>query len=218
MDATSLLEEPSLINQVYGMWFKLKKGIQYIIILNLSTLWFCAHEMDLPQEEPGPRRGMVINEILYDPIGENAGRQLVELKNTGDQPLELKGWWLCARQDYAQIPDVTINPGSFLVVHIGANGANTDQEVYLPFMLPLQSISDLNLFKNSDFSNPASMVHFVQWGGVPPTGRESEAVQAGLWQPGDFVPGVQEGHSIEYDGEGFRASDWFDQPEPNIGR
>ena len=84
-------------------------------------------------------------------------------------------------------------------------------------MLTLQSISDLNLYRDGNFTNPGSMVHYVQWGNVPPTNRLSEAITAGLWTGGDFVAGVVEGHSIEYDGSGNLSTDWIDQANPNIG-
>ncbi|MFQ5674792.1 MAG: lamin tail domain-containing protein [bacterium] len=186
------------------------------LFMQTTSFWFCSHTVNAPVNPFVPSK-IVINEVFYDPIGSNAGNQLVELKNIGSAPFDLDGWWLCARQDYAQIPKVTIQGGEFLVIHIGATGSNTTTDVYLPFMLPLQSITDLNLYRNSNFSDPASMIHFVQWGGVPPTSRQSEALAKGLWTAGDFVPGVAEGHSIEYDGEGNTSNDWTDQATPTIG-
>ena len=75
--------------------------------------WFCEHQIEQPMQAPAPGK-IVINEVLYNPVGSNAGNQLVELKNIGSEPVELNGWWFCARQDYAQIPNVTIGPGGFL--------------------------------------------------------------------------------------------------------
>ena len=176
----------------------------------------CTHEINRPIQAPIPGR-IVINKVLYNPVGNNSGNQLIELKNIGSESVELNNWWFCARQDYAQIPNVTVGPGEFLVTHVGASGTNTTIDVFLASMLPLQTISDLNLYRNSIFQNPASMVHFVQWGGVSPIGRESEAVAAGFWKADDFVPGVAEGHSIEYDGNGNSSADWVDQSNPTIG-
>lgn len=187
-----------------------------LFLLVLLTIWGCNHENNAPMQVPVPGK-IVINEVLYDPVGNNAGHQLVELKNIGTEPVELNDWWFCARQDYSQIPNVTLDGGSYLILHIGDNGTNTPTEVFLPTMLTLQSISDLNLYDNPDFCNPGSMVHFVQWGGVPPTSRESEAVDAGFWTANDFVPGVSEGHSIEYTGTGNASADWFEQSNPSIG-
>ncbi|RMD65121.1 lamin tail domain-containing protein [Candidatus Parcubacteria bacterium] len=186
------------------------------LVAQAGVGWFCSHDVNAPAASSTPGE-IVLNEILYDPVGLNAGNQLVELKNLGAEPVELSGWWLCARQDYAQIPKTSVPAAGFLVIHIGAQGANTSSDVFLPFMLPLQSVSDLALYRDANFSNPASMIHFVQWGGVPPTNRESEAVTKGLWTKGDFVPSVQEGHSIEYDGEGNTSGDWIEQTNPTIG-
>ena len=192
------------------------KKLILLLTLSLNGLWFCEHTITPPMRAFIPGK-ILINEVLYDPVGNNTGNQLIELKNIGDEPLELKGWWFCARQDYTQIPDVTIGPGEFLVAHIGVNGTSTAKDVYLPFMLTLQSITDLNLYRDGNFTNPGSMVHYVQWGSVPPTNRLSEAITAGLWTAGDFVPGVAESHSIEYDGSGNLSTDWIDQPNPTIG-
>ena len=165
---------------------------------------------------------MVINEVLYDPVGANTGTQLVELKNIGNAPVNIGGWWFCARQDYSQIDAVApagpiVPPDSFLVAHIGANGTNTQRDVYLPFMVTLQSVSDLNLYLTGNFGDPTQMVDFVQWGGVPPVGRENEAVQASQWVAGQFVPSVPgEGISINYDGTGDSANDWY-WTAPSIG-
>jgi len=162
---------------------------------------------------------VIINEVMYDPVGADAGKQLVELKNIGTVFIDLSGWWLCARQDYAgPFPDVTLAPGALIVCHIGAAGTDSKQDLYFPFMLPMQTISDFNLYLNPIFSNPSSMVSFVQWGGVPPVNRQTEAVTAGLWTAGDFVPLVPEGHSMEYDGSGKKSTDWYDQPNPSIGK
>ena len=178
--------------------------------------WFCEHQIEQSTQVHSPGK-IVANEVLYNPVGSDAGNQLVELRNIGSEPVELNDWWFCARQDYAQIPNVTIEPGEFLVAHIGSNGTNTSSDVFLPSMLALQTVSDLNLYRDGNFTNPASMVHFVQWGEVPPVGRESEAVAAGLWTADDFVTSVSDGHSIEYDGVGFSSTDWKDQPNPTIG-
>ena len=161
---------------------------------------------------------IVINEVLYDPLGTDKGNQLIELKNTGTASGEIGGWWLCYRFEYYAIPSsVSIKPGAFLVIHLGVIGDNTDTDVYIQFASALNaSSSDLNLYLNSSFATPSSMVHFVQWGGGG-NGREFEAVTAGLWEEGDFVPDIQEGHSIAYDGSGNTSIDWCDDSTPTIG-
>ena len=161
---------------------------------------------------------IVINAVLYDPSGDNAGNQKVELANLGAQAEEIGGWWFCYRFSYASLPaNVTLEPGAFLVVHVGASGTNTPTDIFLPTASTMNAASsDLGLYLDGDFGNPSSMVDFVQWGGGG-IGREGVAEDAEIWTAGDFVPLVAEGHSIEYDGVGDSSGDWADQPEPTLG-
>jgi len=161
---------------------------------------------------------IVINEVLYDPPGKDAGNQLIELKNTGTASGGIGGWWICYRFEYYEIPTgVSIEPNAFLVIHLGATGDNTATAVYIQFASALDTTSsDLGLYLDSNFASPSSMVDFVQWGGSG-NGREFEAVIAGIWQEGDFVPDIQEGHSIAYDGSGNTSADWCDDSTPTLG-
>ncbi len=161
---------------------------------------------------------IVINEVLYDPLGTDAGNQLIELKNTGTASGDIGGWWLCYRFEYYDIPaSVSIEPGAFLVIHLGVNGDNTATDVYIQFASALNTnSSDLNLYLDGNFTSPSSMIDFVQWGGGG-NGRESVAVTAGMWMEGDFVPDIQEGHSIAYDGTGNTSADWCDDSTPTLG-
>lgn len=161
---------------------------------------------------------IVINEVFYDPLGTDEGKQLIELKNIGTASGDIGGWWLCYRFEYYDIPaSVLIEPGAMLVVHLGVAGDNTSTDVYIQFASTLNTnSSDLNLYLDGNFTNPSSMIDFVQWGSSG-HGRESVAVTAGLWSDGDFVPDVQEGHSIAYDGSGNTSADWCDDSTPTLG-
>lgn len=161
----------------------------------------------------------VLNEILYDPVGANAGNQLIEIKNIGNATADIGGWWFCNRLSYSQLPTgVTIPPGDIIVIHVGKSGPNTSTDIFLSNMVSLNaSASDVSFYFNSTFTSSSSIRDFVQWGSGG-NGRESVAVNAAIWTAGDFVPDVTEGHSIEYDGDGNSSSDWFDQPVPTIGQ
>ena len=43
------------------------------------------------------------------------------------------------------------------------------------------------------------------------------AVEKGIWNAGEFVQTVEDGHSIEFDGIGNSAAAWLDQPNPHFG-
>ena len=161
----------------------------------------------------------VLNEVLYDPVGANAGNQLIEIKNIGDATADIGGWWFCNRLSYTQLPTgVTIPPGGIIVFHVGSSGTNTSTDIFLSGMSSLNaSASDVSFYFNSTFTSSSSIRDFVQWGSGG-NGRESVAVGAGIWTAGDFITDVTEGHSIEYDGDGNSSSDWVDQPVPTIGQ
>ena len=151
----------------------------------------------------------VLNEVLYDPVGANAGNQLIEIKNIGDATADIGGWWFCNRLSYTQLPTgVTIPAGGIIVIHVGSSGTNTSTDIFLSSMVSLNtSASDISFYFNSTFTSSSSIRDFVQWGSGG-NGRESVAVNAGIWTAGDFIPNVAEGHSIEYDGDGNSSSDW----------
>ena len=74
---------------------------------------------------------IVLSEVLYDPVGSNAGNQWVELRNLGAASADLTGYRLCYRFHYWTFPTGTrISPGGFLVVHIGASGTNTSTDIF----------------------------------------------------------------------------------------
>jgi len=162
----------------------------------------------------------VLNEILYDPTGGDAGKQLIEIKNIGDATADISGWWFCTLAfQYTQLPSgVTIPAGGIIVIHVGGSEANTSTDIFLSNMSSLNtSESDLSLYIDSPFTSSDNIRDFVQWGSDG-NGRESVAVSAGIWTAGDFVADVAEGHSIEFDGDGNSSSDWTDQPVPTIGQ
>ena len=97
----------------------------------------------------------VFNEVLYDPIGNNAGNQRIEIKNVGDATADIGGWWFCRRFTYTRLPaGVTIPPGGIIVIHVGEAGTDTPTEIFLANMASLNANnSDLCLYITSGFSN-----------------------------------------------------------------
>ncbi|MCA9246288.1 MAG: lamin tail domain-containing protein [Planctomycetales bacterium] len=68
---------------------------------------------------------IVINEIMYHPSSEDARDEYIELKNVTAAPVSLDGWRLTSGVDFT-FPNVTIQPGEFLVIaadatHFAAN-------------------------------------------------------------------------------------------------
>ncbi|MEM7245463.1 MAG: lamin tail domain-containing protein [Acidobacteriota bacterium] len=180
-------------------------------------------------EEPSPSIGApndpcpsppVINEVLYDPIGDDEGNQRLELLNPGPVAIDVGGYVLCSRAVYWSIPDgVMLAAGETLVVRLDETGVDAPTEVFTGPFTTLRAAESVALYRpgtGSAFALPENIVDYVSWGsGRLP--RESVAVAAGIWPFDDFVPGVPEGSSIKYSGSGDDAASWCEEPVPSIG-
>lgn len=58
---------------------------------------------------------IVINEIMFNPLGGNDLEEFIELTNIGTTPVSLEGWQFTNGVSFT-FPDVTLDPGGFLVV------------------------------------------------------------------------------------------------------
>ena len=155
-----------------------------------------------------------INEVLYNTA--TTGDDRIELKNFGSTSVDVSGWWFCNLGTYIRIDAMTVVSGT-LNIPPGGILALSGRSLN-------NTLTDLGLYNDevvagssAEFANASLMEDFVQWG-AGGLSRESVAVSKGIWSAGDFVPTVASaGNSIEYDGEGNSASDWFDQANPTIG-
>lgn len=74
--------------------------------------------------------GVVINQVLYDPVGTESGGEAVELKNFGSSAVDISGWVLSTESSDADatIPDNTVlQPGAvFLITDEGWDDLKDD--------------------------------------------------------------------------------------------
>ena len=103
----------------------------------------------------------------------------ITIKNFGNDPIDLSDYVFCSEQNYSDpLKDLTLESGTLTV----APGATVVLSGF-----PLDSEGDLGLYQPTPtFSDPNDLVDFMQWGDTVPTGRESEAVTAGIWTGGDL--------------------------------
>ena len=95
-------------------------------------------------------------------------------------------YWFCTKRNYAPLNTATIISGSL------ALNAGADVVIVVNTAVQLDNVSsDLSIYLNSAFSNPANMVDFMKYGNSFPgtAGREDEAVAQGLWAAGTFILG-----------------------------
>lgn len=146
---------------------------------------------------------VVIQEILVDAMGANAGNQYVELFNASAFDTDIGGWVLTDGGNSHTFPyGFRVGPGECVLVHIGAAGTDTSSDQFAPSFNTLQTQGSLALMRSG-----VDLVDFVQWGGTP-NNFENTADQMAEWPAGDYVALPQPGESIHYDGTANDSTAW----------
>lgn len=150
--------------------------------------------------------GQVYGQILINEFLPETGE--VELINLGGTAQDASTLVLCSFPTYNDVGSLTLEsgnlvlgPGELLVVS-GHNMSQDDDE--------------LGLYTASDFTNPAAMVDYVEWGSHGHQ-RSTVAEEAGIWADLDFVAEPAAGSSLAWDGTSNASSAWHDFVEPNLG-
>lgn len=114
-------------------------------------------------------------------IGVDPINNFITIVNLTSSPVDLSDYRFCSLFDYT-------NDLSSLTAAFGdVNNIPPDDIVILSWPLN-DNAADLALyFPTGGFDEPSAMVDFMQYGSAG-NGREDEAVAAGLWSAGDFVP------------------------------
>lgn len=167
---------------------------------------------------------VVINEILFNPSGDDRSLELIEIYNSGNSEEDLSGWQVYPDGiGYFLFPDgFKLNPKSFVTLHLRAIGANSKNDLYFP-----EASSNMGNTSGSAaiFSGAPrgknTIKSFAQWGRAGET-WESDASEAGIWIKGTYIDiaNLVEGNSVGliHDGVGGSASSWkiFDSPTAGL--
>lgn len=163
------------------------------------------------------RAGIRINEICYDPAGTDAGLEWVELVNTGPAPQDLGGWLMDCNGPNLILPPVLLAPGQVLVIH---NNASADQPpAGLEVWFAAASLGNTHGFLglwSTESQVLEALVDYMEYGS-PGHSWEGQAVEQGCWPAGEFLPDVEQGHSLHYRGTGNGPGAWTDEAEPEPG-
>jgi hypothetical protein len=62
------------------------------------------------------RNQVVINEIMYAPIGGDSGDEYIELFNNGSTSVDVSGWWIASHGDYSIPAQTILGPSNYLVL------------------------------------------------------------------------------------------------------
>ncbi|MBI3959941.1 MAG: lamin tail domain-containing protein [Chloroflexi bacterium] len=167
-----------------------------LVVLLLGLIGQIAWAVERPAQ-PVANEDIAINEVYYR--GVSSADDWIELRNTGTETIDVGNWWFCARFDYERIGLLTIVAGDDFILVPG------EILVVRPWTDLDDNASDLALYTDGNFSNPASLVDFVQWGSGGPIGRANVAVSKGIWRElasgvYDFVPTAGNSQSLAWRG------------------
>jgi len=155
------------------------------------------------------QRSVLINEIMFDPAGDDAGREWVELFNAGAQATDLKGWTLTNRsgEQPVTLPAWQLPPGSYLLVALGAGQNDADlsdgsgtYHVGRKDEFLHNSLDEVGLYRGAPAAE--TIVDFVAYAllvDYQPGTAHGHAVAAKRWAAGkafDAAEFVAEGNSI----------------------
>ena len=160
---------------------------------------------------------LAITEVLVDPVGTNAGKQIVEVTNITNSTFTPTGWWICAPFTYASIPQVAIPAGGVVKFHIGATGTNSKTDSYFPFFRALGTTDVFMLYKDRFFHLNGGIIDFVSWGGG--AGRIGQAVAVKVWESTKATVTLPkgEGKTIQWDGRAHASTSWVADAAASLG-
>ena len=120
-------------------------------------------------------------------LSTNPSTNQITIKNFGNSAKDISDYRLCSKLVYTQnlrnqnIETGSLNLGPNQEVTISGFGLDVS-EADLSLYLPIVNTGNPNV----DFTDPAIMVDFTQWGSAG-NGRESVAAAKGIWTTGDFI-------------------------------
>ncbi|MEL7005838.1 MAG: hypothetical protein AAFN93_24380 [Bacteroidota bacterium] len=157
------------------------------LLLMISTLFSCLNSDDTFEEN---------GEANIRIIQVNSATDAVLIGNFGAASLDITAYWLCTRQSYVRLGDLTnvsldLGGNQFVVLNRDLNDIS----------------SDVALYSSNDFDSPEAMVDFMQYGAdVGASGRVDVAVSKGIWEEGTFV---ENSSPYTYQGDGDQSGVGF---------
>lgn len=132
----------------------------------------------------------------------------IEFHNAGEDAVDLATMFLCNRPAYTSVGDLELVSGELMLEGGGYTVVTWDAVA--------AADAELALYTAPEYSNADALVDYVSWGSAG-HGREGVAVEAGLWNAGEFLETPAEGMSLSYSGTGETPLDNWGTSEPSFG-
>jgi len=167
---------------------------------------------------------VLINELLVDPLGDNAGHTEIELTFMAPSGrADLGGMTVCVGgvppACFSFAPGVGIQAREFLIVRLGSLGVDTETVIHTGDFVDLDAgAGEVALFVTPDSDDANNLVQYVRWGaGAGLLGASAEA--AGIWPEDATIDStaVQDDSSIAYLGTGVGPASFRIDRSPSIG-
>jgi hypothetical protein len=140
---------------------------------------------------------IIINEILFNPTGTDAGKEWIELANPSNETISVSGWTILNKtgKAIAILPNWDMPGNSYLIVHFG-NGTNNDNfRDGTGHYFTNSAIDILNNTKDecglfNTMPSNSSIIDFVSWsrdGSLSEGESYSYALSARRWISGDYL-------------------------------
>ena len=145
----------------------------------------------------GTIASLVLNEILFDPFGDDAGREWVELYNASAAPVDLSGWRLTddTGQDIALLPAWEFPPDGYLLILLGEGENDADFSDGRGVFATGAAVEALPNDRGAvglymDVPDAETIVDYVCWSRdntFDPGATHAHAVSAGQWRQGVYL-------------------------------
>ena len=157
-------------------------------------------------EEESTDAVITINEVMYDPYGDDAGNEWIELYNPGQESQSVNGWSVVnGSGTIADLPDWTVPAGAYLLIHLGEgtndqNFSDGHGDYYTGITQPKlnNDMDEVGIFDGSSLTSKR-IVDFTCWSTTEYQGGNyyHVAVDAGIWSDGDYFDvGYPSGNSM----------------------
>lgn len=169
----------------------MKKGLRLLLVLGF--VFTLAAQFGLAQ--------VIITEV--DP-----STGMIEFHNTGDDAVDISSMFLCNRPAYTPVSGLELVSGDLVIEGHGYT--------VVTWSAIAATDAELALYTAPEYNNAEALVDYVAWGSAG-HGREGVAVEAGLWNAGEFLEMPAEGMSLTYVGMAETPMANWSMAEPSFG-